>query len=357
MFDFLLQSDALSAIFAFALVLIPAVIIHELGHFLAAKAVGITVLEFGIGFPPRMVTLFRRGATEYTLNWLPIGGFVRPLGEDFVKPVSAEVIEQDKQALKERLADEDPLYSERATLRARGVERMQSVNETRPLGRILFMSAGAIANLITGFILFVIIALSGLPTVIGGSLGIAYADPDSPLGRAGLQPGDLIETINGEYFESSERFFEQYSALAGQETTLSVQRGGDVLEVQVTPEALTSDNMAYVYISSVAADSPASAAGMQPEDLIVAFNGEPFSTFDDLPTRTQARVGQEVTLTLFRAGETFDVTVTPRENPPANQGAIGIGIMPAYRSGDLYYVEGAPQQSLIALPLGDAVRY
>src|SRR5258706_5786196 len=67
------------------LVLIPPIVfIHELGHFIAARLVGITVLEFGIGFPPRMIKLFEQGGTEFTLNWLPIGGFFRPFVEDMM---------------------------------------------------------------------------------------------------------------------------------------------------------------------------------------------------------------------------------------------------------------------------------
>jgi regulator of sigma E protease len=64
-------------------ILFALVIIHEMGHFLAAKIFGIKVLEFGIGLPPRIKGLgFKRGETEYTLNWLPLGGFVRLLGEE-----------------------------------------------------------------------------------------------------------------------------------------------------------------------------------------------------------------------------------------------------------------------------------
>src|SRR3972149_401276 len=99
MFDFLLQHDLLSAIVAFCLVLIPAVLVHELGHFIAAKIVGITVLEFGIGFPPRIARLFTWRGTEVTLNWLPIGGFVRPLGEDMVRPLGEEATERERQEL------------------------------------------------------------------------------------------------------------------------------------------------------------------------------------------------------------------------------------------------------------------
>src|ERR1700704_5871641 len=85
------------------LVLIPPIVfIHELGHFIAARLVGITVLEFGIGFPPRMIKLFEQGGTEFTLNWLPIGGFVRPLGEDMIKPVGDNATEKEREAFEKQ---------------------------------------------------------------------------------------------------------------------------------------------------------------------------------------------------------------------------------------------------------------
>src|SRR3954471_15663389 len=118
MFNFLLGNDALSAIVAFVLVLIPAVLIHELGHFFAAKLVGITILEFGIGMPPRMVKLFSIGGTDYTLNWLPLGGFVRPLGEDMVRQLGTDAVDEDRQEAERR-----------------GVKKTLSVNEAKPLAR------------------------------------------------------------------------------------------------------------------------------------------------------------------------------------------------------------------------------
>ncbi len=374
MFDFLLGNDTLSAIVAFALVLIPAIFIHELGHFLAAKAVGITILEFGIGFPPRMAKLFTRGATEYTLNWLPIGGFVRPLGEDFVSTASREQVEKDRQELKERLSkglplDEkpyervDPLQNERAALKARGVENVMSVNEARPLSRIVFMAGGSVFNLITAFLLFVFIGLSGLPTIVGGSVGVLSLEQDSLLAQAGVQPNDLIETLNGEYFEDSAAFFERLYALEGQPVTLTVQRGeaAEVIELTFTPEfdeaAPNIEN--YVYISGISPDSPAQAAGIQPGDLVVAFNGEPFNAFEELATRTQENAGEEVTLTLLRDGQTSEVVVVPRVNPPPNHGAIGISIQPAFNNlGDeVIYAEGGFQQALIPLSFGESVQY
>lgn len=360
MLDFLLQNDGLSAIFAFALVLIPAVIIHELGHFLAAKAVGITVLEFGIGFPPRALTLFRRGATEYTLNWLPIGGFVRPLGEDFVKPISAEEMEKDKQALRERIGEgeadsADPLYSERAALRARGVEKLMSVNEARPAGRILFMAAGALANLVTAFVIFIIIALSGVPTAVGSSEIVTWVEPESVWAEAGLQFGDVITHVNGEYFDNGLIFTSIVPTDEPVTLTVLREEGEQTITLPALDRVISPE--IYVFVSAVAANSPASQAGMQPDDMIVAFNGESFKAFEDLPKLTQGKLGEEVTLTLLREGETLDVDVVPRQNPPQDEGAIGIAITPGYQFDGLVFAEGQLQSEMIPTSLGDAVGY
>jgi RIP metalloprotease RseP len=90
--------DFLLAVLSFVIVLTPLILIHEWGHFIACRLTGVTVLEFGLGFPPRAAKLFERNGTEFTLNWLPLGGFVRPLGEDFVRPVGEEATERERQA-------------------------------------------------------------------------------------------------------------------------------------------------------------------------------------------------------------------------------------------------------------------
>lgn len=362
MLDFLLGNDALSAVVAFALVLIPAIIIHELGHFFAGKAVGITILEFGIGFPPRMLTLFRRGETEYTLNWLPIGGFVRPLGEDFVRPVSEAVAEQDRQAVAERLASQESLpVSDREKLRERGIARTMSVNEARPLARIFFLVAGSVMNLLTAIALFVVIGMAGLPTVVGSSVGLVDIEPDSALAAAGLLPGDVILKVDGQYFADSAGLFDSLAAAAEQPVTVTVQRGGEIHDIAFTPPAAAegAEPAPYVYVSGVAEGSPAARAGMQPGDIITAFNGAPFASFDDLPSLTQQHTGADVTLTLARGGETHEVTLVPRADPPPGQGAMGITIQPALSAPSFgaIYVDSGLQQEIVPLSLGDSLRY
>jgi regulator of sigma E protease len=360
MLDFLVGNDALSAIVAFALVLIPAIFIHEMGHFLAAKAVGITILEFGIGFPPRMLTLFTRGETEYTLNWLPIGGFVRPLGEDFVRPVSDDEASRDRKKVESRLfgeakSDSVEEKSERERLRARGIKRVTSVSEARPLARIVFMAAGSTANLLTAIILFTIIGLSGVPTVVGVSSGIVSLETTSPLAAAGVQVGDLIKKVNGEYFAGTQDFINQWNAADGKELSLQIQRSnGDILDIEVTPTDSPFEN--YVFISSVAAGSPAAAAGLRVDDIIIAFNGEPLDSFEALPRQTQSHLGQEITLTILRASEKREVRLTPRTDPPPGEGAMGIGIFPAYGdpSSGVVLVDGAAQQDVVSLNLAES---
>lgn len=363
MLDFLLGNDTLSALVAFGLVLIPAIIIHELGHFLAGKAAGITILEFGIGFPPRMLTLFTRGETEYTLNWLPIGGFVRPLGEDFVRPISEEEVAKDRAALAQRQSQTDSAYlSDRERLKKRGIDKMVSVNEAKPLARIIFLVAGSFMNLVTAIVLFVVIGILGLPTVVGGSAGIASLLPDSPLAESGLQGGDIILQINGEHFNDSAALATLLSDLDGQQVTLVVQRNGQNIELTHRLTETSGQNTAlqpYIYVSGVSEGSPAARAGIVPGDTIIAFNGQSFTNFSDLPAWTQENAGSNVSLTVLRDSETMEVTLVPRANPPEGEGAMGITIQPGLfdASQGAVFVDSGLQQAIVPLSLAESISY
>jgi len=312
MFDFLLGNDTLSTIFAFLLVLIPAVFIHELGHFIAAKMVGVTILEFGIGMPPRAVRLFRLNGTDYTLNWLPLGGFVRPLGEDIVRQVGDEATQHDRDEAK-----------------ARGIAHPKSVNEAKPLGRIFFMAGGALANFITALVLFVIIALSGLPAVVASPVSVDGAS--NALVDAGVQPGDTIIAVDGQVLNNVSDFLARIHQENADPLTLTVQRDGNTVDLQYTPtgEIDLSTVSALPVILGVAPESPAAQVGLQENDVITAFNGQPLTGYEALREQTSLHLDQEVSLTVVRAGESFEVNVTPRANPPEGQGALGIQISDA----------------------------
>jgi regulator of sigma E protease len=347
MFDFLLGNDALSAIIAFILVLIPAVLVHELGHFLAAKGVGITILEFGIGFPPRAMKLFRYKGTDYTLNWLPLGGFVRPLGEDIVRQTGSE----------NTTTDRDEAI-------ARGITNPKTVNEVSPIARMIFLSMGAVANFVMAFLLFMLIALIGLPQITGGRASIVHVETNSVLAAAGLQSGDMIEAINGEPLPTAAAFIEALQ-IAQQPVELTVRRFPSqeilTLAVPAPVNAAPSDTavVPHPLIRGIAPDSPAEAAGLRQGDMVIAFNGEPIDSYETLQAATQAHLEQPVTLTIWREGGIVEVILVPRANPPQGQGAMGISIGNAALAPalGLAFAEGIPQQTLVPQSLPVAARY
>jgi regulator of sigma E protease len=377
MLDFLIGNSFLSSVIAFIIVLIPAVIIHELGHLFAAKAVGITVLEFGIGFPPRIARLFRWGETEFTLNWIQLGGFVRPLGEDMIRPLSEEETERDRQqavaaAGSRQERREENYLSERDELAARGVINTKSVNEANPYQRILFMAAGALANFVSAFLIFVLIGLIGLPTEVGGRIQLTDIPEASAFAEAGLEDGDYIERIDGAYFLDSRDFFRQLQARANQEVTLSVLRpvenaANELFEVVVMPTteeiAAFVDASGYVLVESVVAGSPAEEAGLVAGDYITGVNGAPFAITTDpvsqLQQLSQEYAGQEITLSLLRGDETLETTLVPRVEPPPDSGRIGIGISAAFTDAEqtFFYGEGGTQFMMVPQSLGGAVNF
>jgi regulator of sigma E protease len=137
------------------------VVIHELGHFVTARLAGVRVLEFGIGFPPRARVLRSEGETLYTLNWLPIGGFVRLEGED---------------------GDSDDPRS--------------FVSAKLPT-KVLILLAGVAMNLLLAFTIFFAIAWLANPTV---GIHLKEVQPDSPAQAAGLVVGDTVTTLDGAPF-------------------------------------------------------------------------------------------------------------------------------------------------------------
>jgi regulator of sigma E protease len=386
MFDFLLDHDALSAIIAFGLVLIPAVLVHEFGHFIAARMVGITVLEFGIGFPPRARKLFTWKETEFTLNWLPIGGFVRPLGEDMVRPLSEEETERERQAIAEKMGDmpekekrqlaerleqHDTYRSDREELAERGVFNTMAVHEAKPLPRIFFMVAGAGMNFVFAFLVFVVVGMLGLSEDVGDGVHLPALSTDAAWAESGLQEGDTIVSINDDYLESTEDLVVQLEGTIGQLVTLQVQRDlgetTETIDLEITPtEAMVAPfyeaQEFIIMITSVDEESPAYSAGFLFGDLIIAFDETSLvgdtDTISLLQELTTDSAGQEVTLTVLRDGEMIDLTLVPRVNPPDGRGRMGIGIGEALITGDMSFAHiGTVHYDIVSRSLGSSLGF
>ena len=200
-------------ILLFILVLVALIVVHEFGHFVVAKLSGMRVDEFGIGYPPKVVGK-RFGETEYTLNWLPFGGFVKIFGED----------------------------PEPGTLR----DPRAFTSRPRIL-QALVLVAGIAMNLLFAYLLITATLVMGTPRALtdeeaklapDATLAVASVLPESPAEKAGLVPGDLIlsaETTEGAYVGAEPTAFTSLVNASEGPVTLSVKHGETVRDVSLAP--------------------------------------------------------------------------------------------------------------------------
>jgi regulator of sigma E protease len=278
----------------FLVVLGSLVLIHELGHFVMARLAGIRVLEFGIGFPPRAKVLRSTGETLYTLNWLPIGGFVKLEGEDGDDT-------------------DDPRSFARARL---------------PV-KVIILVAGVAMNLVLSLVIFTSIAWLAAPVV---GITIPVVEPGSPAAAAGLKPDDAILSVNGirhDIFSlSTGDVVEDLHDRIGQTVTLQVVHPGGV-RVDVPVTLRTADQM-----TDPDGDGPLKPKGALGISVIdtkagwpLFFSGEYLQR--DLPTAIG--VGTHETVRWFGVilGGLGDLARQVATNPtaaPGVQGPIGIAI-------------------------------
>ena len=177
-------------IIIFIVILLVLVLVHEAGHFFTAKSFKIRVDEFGFGFPPKLFR-WKKGETEYSINALPFGGFVKIFGEDMDEADFLEVGFLDKRETPEKV-----VFAERSLL-------------SKPkYQQALVMFAGICANFLLAWLLFSFGFMSGLPTSIGSepsgyklnnvNLVVVSVSPKSPAESAGLKTGDKIISLQSE---------------------------------------------------------------------------------------------------------------------------------------------------------------
>ena len=342
MLESLLANDLFSALFAFALVLVPAIIVHEIGHFLAARAVGIRILEFGIGIPPRLTRLFHWRGTDFTLNWLPLGGFVRPLGEDLVRPLNEEESAQQRENW-----DADPDCAG------------QAVHEANPWARIVFFIGGAAANLFSAYVLLTLSALLGIMQPIGVTLDVIETGATSA-----MRAGDRIVALNGEPISESVDLFTDL--VADGNLSFTVKRANGSRE-SITLKTNSDDSAvieAQALVLDVEPGSPAARAGIRAGDRVVTVDGYALGQSDldpisKLSALTTARRGQEIQLELRRDAESIVLSLIPRVEVGPNQGAMGIVIRAAheYTPLALVFAEGPLLYERQAVSLPTAIEY
>ncbi|MGA8867453.1 MAG: RIP metalloprotease RseP [Candidatus Sulfotelmatobacter sp.] len=281
------MSEILTSIVAVVVVLGFMILIHEFGHYVVAKWLGVRVEVFSIGFGKRLVG-FRKGDTDYRIAAIPLGGYVKMSGEN---------------PMDEHTGDPAEFLSH---------PRWH---------RFLIAIAGPSMN-----ILLAIFLLTGVymvhyeyPVYMDKPAVIDYVKADSAAAQAGLQPGDRIAKIDGIVNPTWEQVQPRVLISPNQPLAVAIQRGDKILEKTIVPKAVTSSEVGSagwypqepVIIGRLEDDMPAMKAGMREDDRVIAMDGKPLGSIDAMIERLQQTKSQPVDLTVLRGDQTLSVHLQP----------------------------------------------
>ena len=290
-----------TSLVAFIFVIGVLVFVHELGHFMAARRIGIRVLTFSLGFGPKLLKV-RRGDTDYCICALPLGGYVKMAGEN-----------PDDQ----RVGGDDEFLSKSKW------ERFQ----------VLIM--GPVMNIALAVIVMTLVLYQGAevpayedqPPVVGTVVEGSAAD------QAGVEVGEQIVSIAGRAIQTWEELFLAVMPRADRELSVTVLGADGVRMLQITPDTQTEFEMGDLgvgplmqpQIRSVASGEPADVAGLEVGDVIEAVEGVPVSS-EELVARINASYGTPLGMTVRRNNALREFSVVPALN--GDIGLIGVSISP-----------------------------
>ena len=295
----------MTTLLAFAFVLGVLIFVHELGHFMMARRVGVRVLKFSLGFGPRLVG-FKRGDTEYVISAIPLGGYVKMAGEN----------PDDKSGR------DDEFLSKTKW------QRFQ----------VLIM--GPLMNLILAVLVTAGVLMNGadIPAYQAKPPVVGRITPGTPAEKVGIQPGDRIVSVAGRAVDTWEHFFIAVGTRADRETDIVVLRDGKEFSVKVTPAPQTRFEVgdigvlpdSHPNIIATLPDAPAQRAGLQARDVILKVDGLAVALPSQLIEAISKKAGTPITVTIARGGVEQDLTVVPEPNtgrcPSLAKGAGCIGI-------------------------------
>jgi len=298
------MANILGTILAFTVVFGILVFVHEFGHFFMAKLAGVRVEVFSFGYGKRLFG-FKKGDTDYRISLLPMGGYVRLLGEG--------MFEKDR-----------PVAPDDLMAKTRGQ-------------RLLIMAMGSIMNILLAVVIVAFMNGVGTsaPEWLDARPVIGWIESGSPAERAGLRVDDEILRIAGREIKSWADVQMAIGTKPNRLVPLEVRRDGQVLDVDLQTESVTRLDMGYAgfqakiltEIRMVLPNSPAEKAGLKAGDVIEAIDGEPVYFYKFLET-IQKSPGRELQVTVDRGGRTLTLPVTPRR-----EGEVGkIGISQAEKS-------------------------
>ena len=311
----------------FLAVLTVLVFVHELGHYLVARACGVRVEVFSIGFGRELFGWNDKAGTRWKIAALPLGGYVKFFGD-------ANAASGPDAKLLDNLGPED----------RRVAFHHKSLGQ-----RAAIVAAGPLANFAYAIVVLAIVfAVYGqrvTPPEIGRVL------PDSIAERAGLRAGDIVRAIGGRNVDRFEQIEEAVLLNADRRLTMRIERLGVPFDLELTPAGVERSDLEGLkrrygdigiqaanaaVVGEVRQGTPAEAAGLSAGDLIIAADNRPIDSFERLQDAVAASAGKPIALAVRRGDARLDLTVTPRrESPPGASGPTGerwlIGVQRAPR--------------------------
>jgi regulator of sigma E protease len=307
----------MTSLLALIVVLGVLIFVHELGHFLAARAMGVAVIRFSFGLGPKTPLAVKWGETEYCISWIPFGGYVKMAGHDDEGPSG------------KLEGGEDPEVA--AVPKERHLE-----SKSRP-ARALIFSAGVIMNLLFAFVVYTFMA-ARYGVVRDTTVTILEVRADQlPLGAgpvSSLRPGDRIVTINDDTVTGWEAI--QRAIMLSEETPVRIGVAGRAEPVLVDVPLSRQEQRAAVLRALVPAVEPvigvvvpgeqADSAGLRRGDRVLTAGGDTMVAWQRLVAAIEAHPEQPLPLVIQRAGAIETVTVRPRaERVTRNDSTLRVG--------------------------------
>ena len=280
------------------------IFVHEWGHFMAAKLCGVRVDVFSLGFGPRLFGM-KRGDTDYRISALPFGGYVRMAGDN---------------PLEERTGA--------------GYEFL-----SRPRWqRVIIAIAGPAMNFVLALvILWGIFWRLGIPSPVFEHQAADIVAVPQTMPTTGVQPGDRIVAVNGVPTPTWKKVYSEYEkAKPGSPITIAVSRSGaNQIITATTPDHLASPDILFGYpplaavIAEVDAGTPADRAGLKPGDTIIAMNGKPVITWQQLVEGVHQSGGHLIQFQVRRDGQQLELDITPMQGTDLEgQPVWQVGVLP-----------------------------